>query len=595
MSIDIDGPSPMALPESDDPRRTDGSLATAVSDMLRRRAPELPVEVRIAIGDVLTRQTAGDTCLATETPVSGSPRLVARLDAVLDEQTCRDAVRGLPFVSVGPYFYAQRQFIDELSVSASVVRLVQASNDLSGHIHPDRLEALLRSPLRPLYDTPIEIGRSVLRTNFNLLVGGPGTGKTHNLTRYLALLAEALLAANGSARIAVCAPTGKAATRAQEMLRSFCEKETSLSPEVRALLDGITPSTIHRLLGVKPGTRGRFKHDAGTRLEIDVLVVDEMSMVALPLMARLLEAVPDTCRVLLVGDEAQLESIEVGAVLAELNNSTALRERGRVGTLTEVFRQGQGSAINDAAYAIRKGAIAELMSVLDPKGADLRWVEIGGVPKVRSEVVAEVSSLLAPAVAAARATDVASHAEALATISGVKVLCGPRHGASGVHAWNGAIAGALGLPRSTSLPVGTPVLITVNAPLLHLVNGSIGLVVATADGVRVAFPQSGLDHAGKELPPVRYLSVAELPPHEPCFAMTVHKSQGSEYATLVVAVVPALDSPLLTRELVYTALTRAKQRAVVVGSRDAIEQSLSRTARRTSGISWLIEQLLARH
>jgi exodeoxyribonuclease V alpha subunit len=94
---------------------------------------------------------------------------------------------------------------------------------------------------------------------------------------------------------------------------------------------------------------------------------------------------------------------------------------------------------------------------------------------------------------------------------------------------------------------------------------------------------------------VRYLSVAELPPHEPCFAMTVHKSQGSEYATLVVAVVPALDSPLLTRELVYTALTRAKQRAVVVGSRDAIEQSLSRTARRTSGISWLIEQLLARH
>ena len=592
MSIDTSVHIPTEPPESDDPRRTDGSLATAVTDMLRRRAPDLPVAVRVAIGDVLTQQTAGDTCLAVDTTVGAVPGLVTRLDTVDDVHTALDAVRRVPFVSVGPYFYAQRQFVDELSVAASVVRLVHGSDDLSQHIDPHRFEQLLRSPKKPLYETPLDIGRSVLRTNFNLLVGGPGTGKTHNLTRYLALLAEALLAAKGGARIAVCAPTGKAATRAQEMLRSFCENETSLSPEVRALLDDIVPSTIHRLLGFKPGARGRFRHDADTPLELDVLVVDEMSMVALPLMARLLEAVPDTCRVLLVGDEAQLESIDVGAVLAELNGAVALRSRGRVGTLTEVFRQDTGSVINDAAYAIRTGAVEKLMPVLGAGGSELRWVEPKGAPRVEPTVLTEVAALLTPAVTAARATDVTSHAAALRTIAGVKVLCGPRHGTSGVHAWNAAIATALGLPRSSSLPVGTPVLITVNAPLLHLVNGSIGLVVATADGARVAFEQTGNDQQGNELPPVRYLSMAELPPHEPCFAMTVHKSQGSEYGELVVAVVPALDSPLLTRELVYTALTRAKQRVIVVGAREALEASLVRTARRTSGVAWLVEQLV---
>lgn len=595
MSTDTTATTPVDPAESDDPRRTDGSLAAAVTDMLRRRAPDLPVEVRVAIGDVLTRQTAGDTCLVVDPPVNAVPGLVARLDAVGDVGAALEVVRRLPFVSVGDYFYAQRQFVDELSVAASVVRLVHGSDDLSGHVDPQRLEQLLRSPRKPLYETPIDIGRSVLRTNFNLLVGGPGTGKTHNLTRYLALLAEALLAAKGGARIAVCAPTGKAATRAQEMLRSFCENETSLSEEVRALLDDIVPSTIHRLLGFKPGARGRFRHDADTPLELDVLVVDEMSMVALPLMARLLEAVPDTCRVLLVGDEAQLESIDVGAVLAELNGATALRTRGRVGTLTEVFRQDTGSVINDAAYAIRTGDARTLTKVLDAGGDELRWVRPKGAPTVEPTVLAEVTALLAPAVTAARDTDIAAHAAALRTIAGVKVLCGPRHGTAGVHAWNAAIAHALGLPRSASLPVGTPVLITVNAPLLHLVNGSIGLVVATADGARVAFTQTGNDQHGDELPPVRYLSMAELPPHEPCFAMTVHKSQGSEYGDLVVAVVPTLDSPLLTRELVYTALTRAKQRAIVLGSREAIEESLVRTARRTSGVAWLIEQLIDTH
>lgn len=599
MSLDATDTIHTSIPEpdaSDDPRRTDGSLAAAVTDMLRRRAPGLPVDVRVAIGDVLTRQTAGDTCIATDTPVGEIAGLVARLDAIDEPARCLDAVRTRPFVSAGPYFFAQRQFVDELSVAGSIARLVRQSHDLTTHVSDARLDELLRSARKPDYTTPIDIGRSVLRTNFNLLVGGPGTGKTHNLTRYLALLAEALLAERGEARIAVCAPTGKAATRAGEMLASFCDTEPALPTAVRDVLARVVPSTIHRLLGSKPGARGRFRHDAATPLELDVLVVDEMSMVALPLMARLLEAVPTSCRVLLVGDEAQLESIDVGAVLAELNGAEALRSRGRVGTLTEVFRQDKGSSINDAAYAIRAGDAIALQKVLgaavDTPETALQWVKVDGAPGVVPKVVDAVAGLLAPAVAAARTTDMAAHASALSTIAGVKVLCGPRHGTGGVHAWNAAIAEALGLPRSGSLPVGTPVLVTVNAPLLHLVNGSIGVVVATADGTRVAFTQpSAADDT--TVAPVRYLSLAELPPHEACFAMTVHKSQGSEYGELVVAVVPSVDSPLLTRELVYTALTRAKQRALVVSSEAALTEALGRTARRTSGIGWMLGELLA--
>lgn len=579
-----------SVADSDETRRADDRLGRAVADMLERRAGGLDPEIRAAIVDNLTGQTTGNTC--TETPAPAVPGLIARLDDVADPHAARRATAAVPFVSAGRYLYTQRQFLDELSLADRVQRLVDNDVDLSAHVPPERLEALL-PPLRrkgePPYAVPLQIGREVLRSNFNLLIGGPGTGKTYSLTRYLALLVEALLTSTGSARIAVCAPTGKAAARAGEMLAQFCTDErAALAPEVAEVLGGVAPTTIHTLLRPRRDAPGRFRHDAVNQLDIDVLVVDEMSMVALPLMARLLEAVPDGCRVLLVGDEAQLESIDVGAVLAELSRSRSLGELGRVGRLTHVFRRDTGSSINDAAYAIRDGAVEKLIEVLDQPDDDLEWVKVTPTQLTDNPTVQRVAKLLDPVVEKARSESADLHAEALAAVTGVKVLCGPRHGPTGVNAWNRAIAQQLGLRVGAPLPPGTPVLVTVNAPLQHLVNGSVGLVVRTPNGVRVAFAPSSDDG------PIRYFTFAELPPNEVCFAMTVHKSQGSEYDGLVVTVLPHEDSPLLTRELLYTALTRAKRHAVLVGTRESISTALARPTTRTSGLAWIVDQLAGR-
>jgi len=574
-------------------------LSAAIVDLLQRRAPSLPQPVIDRVGEVMTKQADGDSCITIEgAPVGAVPGIITQLHAT-DLRHAGSAaevsalVANVPFVSFDQRFYSQRQFLDEVSVAMSIRRLLAASDDLSAHVAEERLDALLRSPLKPDYLTPLDIGRRVLSSNFNVLVGGPGTGKTHNLTRYLALVTEAFLARGVTPRIAVCAPTGKASTRAGEMIDAFVKSDVDLPVAVRSTLAGITPTTVHRLLGSLPGRSMRFRHDAATPLELDLLVVDEMSMVPLPLAARLFEAVPDSCRVLLVGDEAQLESIEIGAVLSQLTSSNCPSAvRDRVGTLTLTFRQSEHSVINEAAGAMRRGDAADFFQRISVKGTDTEWLETGPVARIEPAAIDRVAALLEPAVVLARSTSTEDHVVALATIAGVKVLCGPREGVFGVRRWNDAIAARLGLPRSGSPAAGTPLLVTVNSPALRLVNGSIGLVVHTDQGVRVAFPTSALDDGGNEVKSARYLTLSELPPHEPCFAMTVHKSQGSEYGELVVMVVPHHDSQILCRELVYTGITRAKKELMIVGSRRALEVALATATQRTSGLAAMLDLLL---
>lgn len=569
-------------------------LAVAVVDLLARRAPSLPSDVAERIAQVLLQQAEGDTCIE----VAGAPvpevfGLIARV-STHDLESFAAAPSHVPFVSFGNRFYSQRQFVDEVSVTMSIRRLLATNDNLLAHVPATRLEALLRSPLKPEYEVPLEIGRRVLSTNFNVLVGGPGTGKTHNLTRYLALMIEAFLAQGVVPRIAVGAPTGKAATRAGEMIAAFMSSAADLPDAVRDELRKITPSTVHRLLGSRPGSSMRFRHDAATPLDLDLLVIDEMSMVPLPLAARLFEAVPDSCRVLLVGDEAQLESIEVGAVLSQLTSTKGPKQiRERVGTLTLTFRQDEDSVINEAAGAMRMQDAAKFFSLISTAGTDTTWIDTGTKAAAVGDAVDRVVDLLKPAVEQARSTDPELHVKALETCAGVKVLCGPREGTFGVRGWNDAIARRLALPNTTSPPPGTPLLITVNSPALHLVNGSTGLVVHTEHGVRVAFLESIVNDEGTPQHRARYLTLAELPPHEPCFAMTVHKSQGSEYDKLVVMVVPHHESQILCRELVYTGITRAKKQLVIVGSKQSLEVALAKATTRVSGLSAMLDLMLA--
>ncbi|MFM7223965.1 MAG: exodeoxyribonuclease V subunit alpha [Actinomycetota bacterium] len=595
------------------------AFAAATTDFLVRHYRIADAEV-IGLIDSLTAAIAeGHGCLAIDPgdPVTARLRSFVASGLVTEVATFDDpqpAPLPGPLVLWGSRLFAQRQFTDELDVARALVKR-------AGRPFP----ALDRSSVVDLIDRVLPVlepertgdapdavanllARSMLTSGFNVLTGGPGTGKTHTLVRGLALFARAHLDGEGRLpRIALCAPTGKAATRAREMTEAFVrssdarddEHRRTLGAETITAIAEIEPQTIHRLLGRDPGTIAGFRHGPDNPIEADIVVVDETSMVPLALMVALLGAIGPDTRLLLVGDEAQLESVELGAVLAQMVRSRAALERaaGRpvVHELTKVHRIAGDSAVGDLARAVRAGAedavIAHLEQAADGSASGVTWARSDRNTSVSHAVIDQVAADLTPAVAIAlepRPADDVALRRALTIIEGTKVLCGPRHGAVGVAAWNAAIAERLGLGAPDRAPAGTPVLVTVNAPHLGLVNGSIGLAVQidTPDGPvdRIAFSIGG---------EIRTFDRSALPAWEPCFAMTVHKSQGSEYGELVVAALPGEASPLLTRELLYTAVTRAKKNVVVVGSEQSVRTAVSNESSRVSGIAAMVEVLAA--
>jgi exodeoxyribonuclease V alpha subunit len=407
-----------------------------------------------------------------------------------------------------------------------------------------------------------------------VLAGGPGTGKTTTVARILALLRDT---PGPPPRVALGAPTGKAAARLQEAVREAGGGD-------------LPASTLHRLLGWQPG-RGRFRHDRHDRLPYDVVVVDETSMVSLTMMARLLDAVRPEARLVLVGDPDQLASVEAGAVLGDLARApgrpephldAALGALGLPGgvvngvvTLEHVWRF--RGAVAGFARAVQSGDADAAVALLRTGAADLEFVETdsAAAPEaVRGDVVAAGTALAA----AARRNDVPA---ALAVLERHRVLCGHRRGPFGVTRWSREIerwlAESLGPVLGADLASfgewypGRPVLVTANDYDTGLYNGDTGVVVATPDGPRVAFP------ARAPLAPSRLAEVATV------HAMTVHRGQGSQFARVTVVLPPA-ESPLLTRELLYTAVTRAREFVRVVGSEAAVRAAVARPVSRASGL-----------
>jgi exodeoxyribonuclease V alpha subunit len=382
-------------------------------------------------------------------------------------------------------------------------------------------------------------------------------------------------------------------------LQSDAAFRDAVGDEVLQVLSGIRPQTVHRLLGrSRFGAGGRY-HRPPSAIVADLVVVDEMSMMSTALMGELLARLDRRSRILLVGDHAQLESVENGAVLGQIMKCRDTIP-GVVHELRSVRRTSSGSRIPMLAGPIRDGSSDGVIDELRAKHPSISWSQPlvdGGVPE---DVVGAVVDLLRPAheIANNPSASMADHRRALDIVGSVKVLCGPRRGPSGVAAWNDAIRGALGFRGDDLLQPGTPVLVTVNAPHLGLVNGSVGLVVRARVNDRVvnrvaflgleALTDEGDTANGSGSREVRYLERIQLADHEPCFAMTVHKSQGSEYGALVVVVLPTEDSPLLTRELLYTAVTRGKSSVWVVGSEGSIRSAVGRPSGRTSAISQML-------
>lgn len=446
-----------------------------------------------------------------------------------------------------------------------------------------------------------DVARSVARRWTTVLGGGPGTGKTTTVARVLAVLAE-LTAADGRPplRIALAAPTGKAAARLSEAVGQSID---GFDDEVKQRLQPLSASTLHRLLVSRPGRRNQFRHDRDNRLPHDVLVVDEASMVSLTMMSRLLAAVGTRTRLVLVGDPHQLASVDAGAVLADIaeglsgadpdDTSTGkdippdatLRRRSpasdRSGAgvilLQHIWRFGGGIA--ELADAVRAGDVRRAEEVLRRGADDVVLVPTDALDPIRDEVVG-TGSAIRSAATSGRADD------ASAALDLHRVLCGHRTGPAGVAAWRQRVewwlAAAHGGPEVSLWYPGRPLLVTANDYALGLFNGDTGVVVTDEDGLPTAV--FGRGSAERRFRPSRLGQV------ETVHAMTVHRSQGSQFDK-VTLVLPEPESPLLTRELVYTALTRAKEKVWIVGDAETFLRAVAVRAARASGLARRLRSL----
>lgn len=467
-----------------------------------------------------------------------------------------------------------------------------------------------------------------LRSRVAVLTGGPGTGKTYTAARLLALLA-AMEPPGRPWRVALAAPTGKAAARLRQSIDGALQDlQTPLQGvlDVQALAQRLGPArTLHALLGAQPHTR-QMRHHAGHPLDVDVLLVDEASMVHLEMMAALLDALPPSARLVLLGDKDQLASVEAGAVLGDLCRDAAA---GRYSTETRRYLQATtGQTLPDALLesGAQAPALAQHMVMLrksrrfgGPIGALALAVNQGDAPQARRVLDADpqgavhllISSDSAAAVQLAlrgrlgavgcyrdylraMAVPVPAQEDAhtawvqgvLRAFDGFRLLCAVREGPWGAAGLNRAVETALrgaGLLQGRGeWYAGRPVMVTRNDAGLGVFNGDIGIVLqAPGGGLRAYFADG---------PQLRSVGVARLAHVETAFAMTVHKSQGSEFGHTALVLPPQAAGALLSRELVYTGITRARDAFTLVAAQPAVlEQALRQRTQRSSGLPARLE------
>ena len=577
-------------------------------------------------------------------------QLPAALPAWLEAlQACRlvrrpghGADQGQPLVLAGvegpsPLLYLRRYWDHERMVAGHIRQRSQATGDGGGVDVPAARQWLDRFfPAAGGADCNWQkvACALALRGRLAVITGGPGTGKTYTAARLLALLFATAPDA-GQLRVALAAPTGKAAARLKQAIDGALgdlQAQLGDALDLDALVQRVGGArTLHALLGAHPGTR-HFSHHAGRPLDVDVLIVDEASMVHLEMMAALLDALPPTARLVLLGDKDQLASVEAGSVLGDLCRGA---EAGGYGADTVEwvarlageaiparFQSPEGAAlsqqtvmlrtsrrfggpIGQLAMAVNQGdaraALATLHEARASQGVAAEVALAQGVPVQQAVALAlqgraGMVSYAAYAQALARWPEVqrlaglpdfpAAHAawvaDVLAAFDRFRLLCAVREGDWGVAGLNRAVERALDaaghIRRSGEWYAGRPVMVSRNDAALGVFNGDIGMALpgaAPGHALRVFFPQGGQ---------VRSVGVTRLAQVETAFAMTVHKSQGSEFEHTAL-VLSAAAGGVLGRELVYTGITRARQAFTLLAERPGLlEQAIASPTRRASGL-----------
>lgn len=511
--------------------------------------------------------------------------------------------RPTPLILWAERLYLNRMWRNELAIA----RFFNEANQPLSY-DPQQLNQTLDALFGPAEEVNWQkVAAAVALTRrIAVISGGPGTGKTTTVAKLLAALIQ--MAGEQKCRIRLAAPTGKAAARLTESLGGALQK-LSLTDQQRKQFPS-EASTLHRLLGAQPGSQ-RLRYHAGNPLHLDVLVVDEASMIDLTMMSRLIEALPPHARVIFLGDRDQLASVEAGAVLGDICTCASAgytaeraRELARLTgcplegnddpaagvlrdslcLLQKSYRFGSDSGIGKLAAAVNCGDRSAIRRVFDGTYRDIARK----VLQTGEEYLAMLEDALAGYERYLAALKKQDAPEAvIASFSEFQLLCALREGPFGVAGLNERFEQALAQKRKISRSPhtrwyeGRPVMISRNDSALGLFNGDIGIALDRGDGLRVWFQLP--DGSVKSVQPSR------LPDHETAWAMTVHKSQGSEFDHAAL-ILPSQMSPVVTRELVYTAITRARRRLSLYADDKVLTQAVTTRTERRSGLSEIFAQ-----
>ncbi|GAB6097490.1 hypothetical protein JCM14469_37440 [Desulfatiferula olefinivorans] len=526
----------------------------------------------------------------------------------------QDGEAYLPLVANRGLLYFQKFYAHEHRLKARIAAFV-ASTQRTG-LDPDRIDALIDSlydpdsairtgrTLEPVQKDPVQLRaiRLALQTPFSIISGGPGTGKTSLMVTILRALVRS---GADPSRIILGAPTGRAAQRMTEAVQTSLATIRVPSPEDRALLD-LGGATLHKILKYNGRTHD-FHHHAENPLPASVIVLDEVSMVDLVMLDTFLSAVdPERTRLVFLGDKDQLPSVEAGSVFADMipDGTRAEAFRDRLVILENVYRS--GARLLSLAKTVNRGEMPEMSPVSMDQALAMDSDHWAVVPADHPDRLQEVLRAWAESHYLADAPDGTSFREAVRTAARIdltssdegtalldrlfdtlnraRILTLVRNGEQGCLSVNDRIGMSLRreldpqAPPAQDLFSGRMIIITKNDYAKDLFNGDVGMILKDVSGLYQAF--------FKRSNRVIRFPVDQLPAFESAFAVTVHKSQGSEFDDVLLILPPDPGHRLLTREIVYTGMTRAKRRFILYAIREALETAVSRRITRRSGLGW---------